>query len=149
MADPDSWPDGTVTLTSENFDDVTGSYSTVLVYMWAKACAPCKELKPELDELAAEWRDDIVLGTLKTDDYPALSKQNRSLKGRFLGKLSRDFDGPSPTFVLYEDKELVSRTWGIDAEYAKAGRELDYIREWVAEERHTDTSTDDRPVADV
>lgn len=135
MAAKDPWPEETVTLTDENFDDVIESYSTVLVYLWAEACEPCKALKPDLDDLAAEWQGEVVLGTLKSDDYPGLSKQNRSLKGLFIGRLSREFDGPSPTFVLYEDRALVARTWGIDAEYAKTDRELAYIRDWVDEHR--------------
>lgn len=129
---PSAPPNRAITLTAANFDTVLTRYDTVFVYLWAEACIPCRELKPRLDDLAARWAGDVALGTLKTDAFPALSKRNRSLRGRLIGKLVSDMDGPSPTLVLYRDGERVARTWGTDPDYDD---DLDYFEDWVAENR--------------
>lgn len=135
MTDARTWPVEPVELTEENFDDVIGEYETVFIYMWAEACEPCKAFKPKLATLAYEWQGDVVVGTLDTGAEPGLSKQNRSLTGRLIGKLTSELDGPLPTFCLYEDGELVARTSGFDREYALEDRKLECVREWVEENR--------------
>jgi thiol-disulfide isomerase/thioredoxin len=135
MADAASWPSEPVTLTEANFEDVVSEYETVFVYMWAEACQPCLEFKPELATLADEWHGDIVVATLDTGAEPGLSKQQRSLKGRLIGKLTSELDGPLPTFLLYENGERIARTAGFDSEYALDGRKLEYVRQWVEENR--------------
>ncbi|WP_435363020.1 thioredoxin family protein [Haloarchaeobius sp. DYHT-AS-18] len=135
MSESRPWPDGTVTLTPENFDAVVGSYPTTLVYMWADACVPCKEFKPELSDLADEWHEEVAIGTLDTAAHPELAKQHWSFTDRLQGKLSRTFDGPLPTFCLYEGDEMVAQTTGIDREYALDGRKKEYVREWVDEQQ--------------
>jgi|GEM_PF-772739 thiol-disulfide isomerase/thioredoxin len=135
MSDASTWPGDPVALTESNFERVVGEHDTVFVYMWAEACQPCKEFKPELAALADDWHGDVVVGTLDTGTQPGLSKRNRSLKGRLLGKLSSELDGPLPTFLLYQDGDLVARTAGFDREYAREDRKLEFVRDWVTENR--------------
>lgn len=135
MTTASTWPAEPIELTEANFDDVLDEHETVLVYMWAEACKPCKEFKPNLATLADEWQGDVVIGTLDTGAEPGLSKQNRSFTGRLIGMFTSELDGPLPTFCLYEDGELVERTSGFDREYALEDRKLEYVREWVGENR--------------
>lgn len=63
----------TVTLTSENFNDVTSSDGIVLVDFWAAWCGPCRMFAPVF-ERAAENNPDIVFGKVDTEDQVELAQ---------------------------------------------------------------------------
>lgn len=63
----------TVTLTSENFNDVTSSDGIVLVDFWAAWCGPCRRFAPVF-ERAAENNPDIVFGKVDTEDQVELAQ---------------------------------------------------------------------------
>lgn len=50
--------------------DVLASSKPVLVDYWADWCAPCRQLAPIIDELAAEHGDKITFVKLDTNDNP-------------------------------------------------------------------------------
>lgn len=50
--------------------DVLASAKPVLVDYWADWCAPCRQLAPIIDELAAEHGDKITFLKLDTNDNP-------------------------------------------------------------------------------
>lgn len=131
------WPSEPVTLTDENFDRLVAEYPAVFVYMWADACEPCKNLLPRLDDLVESYRGEVLIGTLCTDAYPRLSKQNRSWRGRLVGKLTDKIDGPLPGLLLYVGGDLVARDAYVDSEYDD---HLAYLDDWIRNEL-PDTST--------
>lgn len=50
--------------------DVLGNDKPVLVDYWAEWCGPCKMIAPVLEEVAAEYADNMVVAKLNIDDNP-------------------------------------------------------------------------------
>ena len=61
-----------VQVTDQNFETtVGGSTQLVLVDFWATWCAPCKMLKPVVEELATEYQGKIKIGKMDVDSNSA------------------------------------------------------------------------------
>ncbi len=61
----------TVQLSDANFDkEVLQSELPVLVDFWAEWCGPCHAIAPAVEEIAAEYKDRIVVGKLNVDLSP-------------------------------------------------------------------------------
>ncbi|TME78098.1 MAG: thioredoxin, partial [Chloroflexi bacterium] len=57
-----------VQVTDQNFETtVSTSSQLVLVDFWATWCAPCKMLRPVIEELATEYDGRMVVGELDVD----------------------------------------------------------------------------------
>lgn len=61
--------------TAANFAALTGSSKLVIVDYWADWCSPCKQLSPILDELAAEYNDQIDVVKVDTNGQADLAAQ--------------------------------------------------------------------------
>jgi len=60
-----------VQVTDQNFEStVAASPQLVLLDFWATWCAPCKMLKPLVEELATEYEGRVVVGELDVDANP-------------------------------------------------------------------------------
>ena len=60
-----------VQVTDQNFDTTVGAAEgLVLVDFWATWCAPCKMLKPVIDELATEYQGRVTVAELDVDANP-------------------------------------------------------------------------------
>jgi thioredoxin 1 len=63
-------------VTDQNFETtVAGAQQPVLVDFWATWCAPCKMLKPVIDELAAEYEGRVIIAELDVDANPVISSR--------------------------------------------------------------------------
>jgi thioredoxin len=63
-------------VTDQNFETtVSSSAQLVLVDFWATWCAPCKMLRPVIEELAAEYEGRIVVGELDVDANPVTASK--------------------------------------------------------------------------
>ena len=81
-------------MTREVFDALLRHDKLVLVDFYADWCAPCRKMKPYLEEIAAEMKDNVELIRINADDHPQLCK---------------DLDVTGlPTLQLYKNKTL---TW--------------------------------------
>jgi thioredoxin 1 len=79
--------DGVVGVTDENFAElVRGSDRLVLLDFWASWCGPCKQIAPLIDELAEEYRAELLVGKVDTEANPELTARFsiRSIPALFL-----------------------------------------------------------------
>ncbi|WP_018342390.1 thioredoxin domain-containing protein [Cytophaga aurantiaca] len=80
-------------MSRQQFDALLISDKLVLVDFYAPWCAPCKKMKPYLDELEKEREDKFILLRIDADENQSLFKELK------LATL--------PTLLLYKDKKLV------------------------------------------
>ena len=60
-----------VQVTDQNFETTVGaSTHLVLLDFWATWCAPCKMLKPLVEELATEYEGRVVVAEMDVDANP-------------------------------------------------------------------------------
>ena len=97
----------TLHLTSENFDEETGS-GRALVDFWATWCGPCKMLGPIIDELAEEFAGRAKVCKIDVDNSKDLARRFKVMS--------------IPTVVILENGEEINRLVGVKEkeEYAAA-----------------------------
>lgn len=87
-------------LTEANWDvEVLASTQTVLVDVWAPWCVPCRKVTPMVEQLAAEFGDRLVAGTLNGDEAPRIMSRHQVLS--------------LPTLLLFRGGEAVGRVVGV------------------------------------
>ena len=84
-------------LTSENFDDIIGGETPVLVDFWASWCGPCKMLAPVLEEVASEITN-AQIAKVDVDEVPDLAKRFKVMS--------------IPTLILFKNGEISERAVG-------------------------------------
>lgn len=65
-----TFPASPITLTDDDFNEVTHRYPFVVVDCWADWCYPCRLVAPAIDELARRYAGTIVFGKLNVDENP-------------------------------------------------------------------------------
>lgn len=90
--------------TDQNFDqEVLKNTKPVMVDFWAPWCGPCLAMEPIIDDLAKEFKDEIIVGKLNVDEnkittekYSIMSIpnikifQNGEVIKEFTGKQSKE-----------------------------------------------------------
>ncbi|NCN11545.1 MAG: thioredoxin [Leptospira sp.] len=83
----------------KSFNDLINQHDKpILVDFWAPWCGPCKMLGPELEKVAADWKDQLTIIKLNTDEKPEIANQF-NITG-------------IPTMILFKEGKEVHRVSG-------------------------------------
>ena len=106
-----------VELTEVNWPQtVVSNPRPVLVDVWAPWCVPCRKVAPMVEQLAAEFGDRLVVGTLNGDDAPGLMGRYQVLS--------------LPTLLVLSGGEELARVVGVP--------KMDKLRAVVEQHMETD-----------
>lgn len=62
-------------MSKQQFEELTSSNKLVLIVFYADWCAPCKKMKPYLDEISKDMADKVVVIRINADDNQQLCKE--------------------------------------------------------------------------
>ena len=62
-------------LSGANFDKTIAEHRVVMVDFWATWCGPCKTMTPDLQQLATEVPDDVLIAKVDVDKQRKLSER--------------------------------------------------------------------------
>ncbi len=67
-----------VEVTSQTWqEEVVQSSTPVMVDFWAAWCGPCKMIAPTIEELAEEYKGQMKVCKLNTDESPEIASQHQ------------------------------------------------------------------------
>jgi thioredoxin 1 len=69
------WPDHTVILNDNNFNDFIGKYPLSVVDFWAPWCSPCRTMMPRLRRLSNIYKGKVAFGRLNTQNNKYVSNE--------------------------------------------------------------------------
>ena len=87
--------------TDANFDELLGSNKVVVADFWATWCGPCKAMGPSIDELAAQYEGQALIGKVDVEENNDLAEKYaiRSV----------------PTIIFFKDGEMVDKMVGLQS----------------------------------
>ncbi len=60
-------------ITESNFEELWASGKPMMVDFWATWCGPCKKIGPDIEALAEEYKDRVVVGKCDVEDNEGLA----------------------------------------------------------------------------
>lgn len=64
-------------MTSKQFQELLNTDKIVLIDYYAEWCAPCKKMKPYLDEISSEMKDKVVVIRIDVDKNPLIAQEQK------------------------------------------------------------------------
>ena len=87
-----------LTITNENYESLMASGKPVVIDFWAEWCGPCRMVAPIVEELAAEYGDQVAIGKCDVDSCDDIVAQYRVRN--------------IPTIVFIKDGAVVDKVVG-------------------------------------
>lgn len=103
-----------VTITDENFEDVTREGLT-LVDFWAPWCGPCRLVGPVVEQLAEEYQGRVRVGKLNVDENPQTAMKFRVMS--------------IPTVILFKNGDAIETMVGAAPKNAYEARLQKHVGE--------------------
>jgi thioredoxin 1 len=90
--------------TDANFEELLSSNKVVVADFWATWCGPCKAMGPSIDELAAQYEGQALIGKVDVEENNDLAEKYaiRSV----------------PTLIFFKDGEMVDKVVGLQPKAA-------------------------------
>lgn len=62
-------------ITTQNFNEIVSGSKPVVIDFWATWCGPCRKVAPVIEELAEQYKDQVVVGKVDVEEQDELAAQ--------------------------------------------------------------------------
>lgn len=87
-----------VEIKDANYEELAASGKPLVIDFWATWCGPCKKIAPDVEALAEQYKDQVIIGKCDVDE-------NEELPGQFGVR-------NIPTLLFIKNGEIVDKQVG-------------------------------------
>ena len=74
-----------------NFEELLASGKPLVVDFWATWCGPCKKIAPDVEALAEQYKDQVIIGKCDVDDNDEFIEEFSTLAKANPGNVTLNF----------------------------------------------------------
>lgn len=87
-----------VEIKDANYEELAASGKPLVIDFWATWCGPCKKIAPDVEALAEQYKDQVIIGKCDVDE-------NEELPGQFGVR-------NIPTLLFIKNGEIIDKQVG-------------------------------------